>query len=290
MSKLNGTEARNWALDTQKEKPLFAKPVIGIIALVFLALIDLFNFLEGVMNHLNSQDVFSMLGPYSSLTIKMPAILTLISSVIMVFGFVAAFEIATIYMAYAFSLKLYGYDRCALRISKKTDKDNNRDNHSNNKNRFKLSKFISTTSLGWFAFFVFVLGVIANIIFRIGLMKENDCFVVNDDGKIKYFEIAMNIVLIILPIVTSVLNFVIGCFTFDPLLFKMNSISKSIEDYEKQIVDIEVYKKHCEEELNVISSLKEKDNDFLNKSLENLKSFRSSLANEMYNSVIGHLK
>ena len=40
--------------------------------------------------------------------------------------------------------------------------------------------------------------------------------------------LAVTIVMIILPIITSLMSIVIGCLMFDPLLFEMNAVSKKL--------------------------------------------------------------
>lgn len=282
MSDLKSTEVRNWVLDAKKEKPWYAKPLTAIIGLIILAIIDIGGFIEGVFNHLIGQ--FILPDPTSD------DIMPIVSCFIMVLGFFVAFEVATLYMAYAFSLKLYGYDRSALKVARKTEEVRRKERGDativiNDDKRFEISKFISTTALGWFAFFAFILGVIANVIFRVGIMAENQ-YLNNEE----YFEFALNIVLIILPIVTSILNFVIGCFTFDPLLFEMNNLSKSIEDYEKKIGNINVNVEFCNNELSRIDDRKTKDEELMRKSIEHLSKCEALWRNEMYNAVLSHLK
>jgi glucan phosphoethanolaminetransferase (alkaline phosphatase superfamily) len=126
------------------------------------------------------------------------------TNAVMIIGFVVAFEFATSYMAYAFTLKLYNYDKHSLKTA----------------NPQKLSRFISTDTLGWLCVISFLLGVIGNIIFRVGpLVNRKD---------VTNAVIVVTIVMILLPIITSIMNFVIVCFSFDPLLFDMNRLMKKM--------------------------------------------------------------
>lgn len=221
-----------WIKEAKKTKPWYTKTPVSVAALLILAMIDLGGFIQGIMSFPNDFNTTSSL----------ETIINKLALIILVAGFVVAFEGTTIYMAYAFSLKLYHYDRFALR----------RINSGTSKASF--SKLISTSSLGWFCFFAFVLGVIANIIFRIGTMDgkaffEESSLVVTRDG-------AIAIVLVILPIITSILNFVIGCFSFDPILFELNHLSKKLAKTEANIERLKALKMATNDELAKIPMLK----------------------------------
>lgn len=198
----------------KKDKPWHSSSYFAVIALGFLAAIDFAGFMQGGLSFVGALE-------RAETYVKN---LNYISMAVMLIGFTAAFEGATIYMAYAFSIKLYNYDKCALKRI--------------NNPQSVFSKFVSTSSLGWISFICFLLGVVANTIFRIGLYYFNisntsenslkkigitaDAFVTK--------ERTLMIVMIVLPIVTSILNFVISCFSFDPLLFEMNNLSKKIAE------------------------------------------------------------
>lgn len=108
---------------------------------------------------------------------------------LIVAAFSVAFELAPLYIGYAICLKSYELDKKI------------------HKHVFRLSTF------------AFVLGIVANIAYRLLTME----FAYQKMAHLKY---ALTILLIILPIITSLINIVIGCLTFDPLLFELNRLSK----------------------------------------------------------------
>lgn len=197
---------KNDIKNMKKERPWYATNIFSIFALIILATIDFSGFLQGGL---------SLVGDLSEEKMT-DLVATYISTAVMLTGFTAAFEGSTIYMAYAFMIKLYNYDKAALLHMKK-----------GKKHRIS-SSFISTSSLGWISLICFMLGVIANSIFRVGLYYYktcgNDSLSCADLSK----EKTLMIVMILLPIITSILNFVISCFSFDPLLFELNKIGKQI--------------------------------------------------------------
>ena len=247
-----------WVKEAKKTKPWYTKTPSSVVALLILAMIDLGGFIQGMMSFPHDFNTTS----------NSETIINTLALIILVAGFVAAFEGTTIYMAYAFSLKLYHYDRFALRrIYSGTSKAS-------------FSKFVSTSSLGWFCFFAFILGVIANIIFRIGTMAEKDFFeegslVLTQDG-------AIAIVLVILPIITSILNFVIGCFSFDPILFELNQLSKNIAKTEANIEQLKAQKKEANDELANILIQKETQKGILDSKIICVISLRPALRSRIY--------
>lgn len=68
-----------------------------------------------------------------------------------------------------------------------------------------------------FATIACFLGVIGNILFRTLTMN-------NQDGD----NLAFTMTMCILPVITSLVNLVIGCLTFDPLLFDLSRIEKKL--------------------------------------------------------------
>lgn len=209
----------------KSEKPWYSRCAFAYSALIILASIDVAGFAQGILFNL----------PDLSQVAFWEEITTIVAMVVMVFGFIASFEFATLYMAYAFSLKLYHYDRYAIKRINRGDKN------------VRLSKFISTTSLGWISFAVFVMGVIANIIFRLGTF--------GDELSSKY-NLALTIVMIILPVITSGLNFVIGCFNFDPILFELEHLAKELGKTSIDIGCLEVEKERINQEIQEIEQVK----------------------------------
>ena len=202
----------------KKEKPWYTSASWATLSIIVLAVIDTAGFTQGVIAA--RENLKTEYTPHSVV------LQNTIAMGIMICAFIVAFEIATLYMAYAFSLKLYQYDRQALkRIRNRTEKT-------------KLSSLISTTSLGWISFGAFILGIIANTLFRLGLMEGKSFF----HGNQITVDGAITIVMIILPVITSIINFVIGCFAFDPLIFEMNYLAKKISKAQSAINDLEAEK------------------------------------------------
>ncbi len=110
---------------------------------------------------------------------------------VLIGAFLVAFEIAPLYYGYALCLKCYNMGK-------------------------QIHKHVLR-----FSGAAFLLGIIGNAIYRILTFD----FVYNEST---YDRIAVTIVMIILPIITSLMSLVIGCLIFDPLLFEMNSVSKKI--------------------------------------------------------------
>lgn len=244
----------------KKNKPWYTTNLFSVFALIILACIDFSGFLQGglsLVGELEESKAFD-------------ALITYMSMAVMLTGFTAAFEGTTIYMAYAFSIKLYNYDKAALIRSKST------------KNHRVFSKFISISSLGWISFFAFVLGVIANIIFRVGLYyyKIYNSELLSNSYLAK--EKTLMIVMIILPIITSILNFVISCFSFDPLLFELNKLGKRIAYLNSQNEMINNNKSMVDTLINNIKTIKENEKDFLAKEKTRVATLRPVLRSKMY--------
>ena len=114
--------------------------------------------------------------------------------VIIVSSFAIAFEVAPLYIGYALSLKCYG-----------------------------LGKNIHSWVLA-FSTIACILGVIGNVIFRsltYDVLAQNDTL--TPQGAL-----AVMITMCILPVITSLVNLVIGCLTFDPLLFDLSRVEKKL--------------------------------------------------------------
>ena len=208
----------------------------GVIALLFLGFVDCAGFVQGalqyIQDNIDTEKVAFSISTYGV-------------HIIMVLGFIVAFEGATIYMAYAFSLHLYHYDKQAIKRINPATKS------------VSFSKFVSTSTLGWISFGAFLLGFVLNIIFRIGILED----AIINIGREK--AIAITVVMIFLPVITSILNFVIGCFTFDPLLFEMNYYSKQMAKLKSDINELDEQEKVIDEELNWIETLKEENKNSL---------------------------
>lgn len=251
-----------WITEIKKGKPWYSKSETSIFALLILASIDLAGFIQGAFKF----DEFDL----SKFQIGSIAdeVVGIFGLIIMVMGFLVAFEVATIYMAYAFSLKLYNYDRYAIkRIKSKNDSA-------------KISKFISTSILGWISLVAFILGVILNAIYRIGIISETTFF--KENTYLINSEWALTIVMIVLPIITSIMNFVIGCFTFDPILFELNHLAKQIAVITSKIENIEREQKNTSDRIENFDILKDNALDNCNNAIRSATGLRTTLRTRIY--------
>lgn len=151
--------------------PWYASKKVGIPSFMFLSIIDIMGFLQ-VANATISE--------------------ALINRVIIILGFVVAFEVAPLYIGYSICLKKYDLGK-------------------------PIRNIIFILSL-----IAFGLGIVCNIIYRI--MTIPIAYVYTD----KTLGIALTIVLCILPIITSIVNLVISSLTFDPLLHDLYMLSNKI--------------------------------------------------------------
>lgn len=110
---------------------------------------------------------------------------------VIVSAFLVAFEIAPLYYGYALCLNSYNMGK-------------------------QIHKYVKKYSI-----YAFSLGIIGNIIYR--ALTYN--VAINEYGDA---TLAVTIVMLILPIITSLMSIVIGCLMFDPLLFEMNAVSKKL--------------------------------------------------------------
>lgn len=254
---LHTTEA-DYVSDLKASKPWYSKAPTSIVSLIFLGLIDTAGFVQGMLKAL----------PDTSHDSHTTVISTYISMGVMILAFIVSFEVATIYMGYAFSLRLYHYDKFSIKRINADSQD------------IESSKFVSTTFLGWLSFLAFILGIIANIIFRLGLM-ENIEFFNNSNGRLTV-DGAITLVMVILPIITSIINFVISCFTFDPILFELNYISKAIGNLKLDISNLTNKKEMIQREIDNIDYLKQSQEKIYSGKINYANSLRLPLRTRIY--------
>lgn len=135
-------------------------------------------------------------------------------------SFAVAFEIAPLYIGYAICLKSYN-----------------------------LGKPIHNTILV-LSTISFVLGIIANILYRVLTIESAN---LGNNPKVR---VAITIIMIVLPFITSLMNLVIGCLSFDPLFFDIAKLTKKRQK-------LELYKRQLEGRLHELA-----DDDSLSKLLE----------------------
>lgn len=131
---------------------------------------------------------------------------------LIVVAFTAAFEVAPLYMGYSISLK---YNKLSMRIHNMT---------------FKLSLA------------AFLLGITVNGIYRILTMEiaYKDISMNGGEG-IENIALPMTVLMIIVPIITSLVNMIIGCLVFDPLYFHLIKLKKRLSVFHEKKRQLLVY-------------------------------------------------
>ena len=137
--------------------------------------------------------------------------------VLIVSAFAVAFELAPLYIGYAICLKSY-----------------------------KLGQSIHNVVLG-LSLTAFILGIIGNGVYR--FLTMNIAYAVpSESGEtLELSEVAlpMTILMFLLPLITSLVNIIIGCLSFDPLLFDLLRLSKKI----RKLRAMKRYYESCIEEI-----------------------------------------
>lgn len=159
----------------------------------------------------------------------------LASRIIIVSSFAVAFEIAPLYIGYVLCLKSYDLWRPTK--------------------NFDLGKFILGLSSS-----AFFLGIIANSFYRIMTMD----IVYNNPitGETDPISLPMTIVMIILPIITTFVNVVIGCLSFDPLLFELLRLTKKLRVLKIKKRQLEASLEEYSDEIEYKESLIRKEKQY----------------------------
>lgn len=126
-----------------------------------------------------------------------------ILKILTVVAFTAAFELAPLYLGYAICLKCYDLGK-------------------------GIRNVIWKLSLG-----AFLTGIIVNAIYRF-MTKD----VINTTGSLG--EIAVPFLMTFLPVITSLVNMVIGCLVFDPLYFDLIRLKKRLSVLHEKKGQLEV--------------------------------------------------
>ena len=113
----------------------------------------------------------------------------IVNKIIIVSALGVAFEGAPLYVGYVLCVKSYGIEK-------------------------PIHKYVF-----WLALIACVLGVAANITFRFLLLT--------DQGD-ELLTLPFTIIMCVFPIITSLVNLVIGCLSFDPVLSEMQHMSKRL--------------------------------------------------------------
>ncbi|MDR0913943.1 MAG: hypothetical protein LBM65_02080 [Oscillospiraceae bacterium] len=177
---------------------------------------------------------------------------------IIISGFAVAFEIAPLYIGYVLCLKSYNLWRPV--------------------NKFDLGKFVVVLSS-----LAFILGLIANSVYRILTI---DTYAISGSAggeqDLSSYPLAITIVMILLPIITSFVNIVIGCLSFDPLMFHLLRLAKKIKTLKIKKRQLAA----CIEELSGDDILKESLVDTENTYFENTQYEIEAINSRLINYVI----
>ena len=120
--------------------------------------------------------------------------------VLIIAAFTVAFEMAPLYIGYVMCLKSYG-----------------------------LGKTIHSRIFG-LSFISFSLGILVNVFYRIFTMNIAYKQLSTDGVTFETSELAlpMTILMCVLPVITSLMNIVIGCLSFDPLLYDILKLTQKL--------------------------------------------------------------
>lgn len=156
----------------------------------------------------------------------------LISRIVIVSSFAVAFEIAPLYIGYVLCLKSYNLWRSTK--------------------NFNLSKLILILSTS-----AFVLGIVANAVYR--FMTMNIAYKKPTNNDIDPVSLPITIVMVILPVITTFVNIVIGCLSFDPLLFELLRLTKKLRVLKIKKRQLEACLEEYSDEIEFKDSLIQKE-------------------------------
>lgn len=171
------------------------------------------------------------------------------AKLLIVSAFAVAFEIAPTYIGYALDLKCY-----------------------------KLGKAIHNWILV-FSITACILGIIANTVFRI--LTMNLAYVNAVTGETSEVALPLTIVMCVLPVITSLINLVIGCLSFDPLLFDKLRLTKKVRLMEERKRQIEAYIEELDTDDNVMEALLQDEKNYY----DNIKKEIDAVKGRLYNYV-----
>lgn len=176
----------------------------------------------------------------------------LFSRIIVIAAFAVAFEIAPLYIGYVLCLKSYDLWRQS--------------------EKFDLGKFIlilATSS--------FILGVIANSIYR--FMTMDVAYKSRIDNSIHAIALPMTIVMVILPIITSFVNIIIGCLSFDPLLFELLHLRKKLRVLKVRKRQLTSSLEELAKEEHLQTFVNENEDQYCNEERKRIQAIRQRLMN-----------
>ena len=147
-----------------------------------------------------------------------------ILKILTVVAFTAAFELAPLYLGYAICLKCYDLGK-------------------------DIRNVVWKLSLG-----AFLTGIIVNAIYR--FMTKDVLYTTGSLG-----EIAVPFLMTFLPVITSLVNMVIGCLVFDPLYFDLIRLKKRLSVLHEKKRQLEVRIAEIKEEKKEYDDAKEELNE-----------------------------
>lgn len=164
--------------------------------------------------------------------------------IIMTAGLAVAFEVAPLYIGYALCLKCYG-----------------------------LGKRINNWILG-FSSTACILGIIGNSAFRFMTM---DVYKIPGTDEVDSIGMPVTILMCILPIITSLINLVIGCLSYDPLQFDLMRLSKKLAKLKLHRQQIKACLEDFNDEENLQNIRKKEEMIRYKKSLDEIYALQTSL-------------
>ncbi len=179
----------------------------------------------------------------------------LLNRILIVAAFSVAFEIAPLYIGYSTCLKSYNLGKPIHKI------------------------------VFWLSLVSFGLGIIGNGIYR-GLTMNIAYMEPDLDGINRIQDevaLPMTILMFILPIITSLVNIVIGCLSFDPLLFDLLRLSKKLRILRVRKRQLEAFIKETADDEELEKDAIDNDEQCYNK--EKTKLLTTSMRLKNYISV-----
>ncbi len=191
---------------------------------------------------------FLLLAPFLLAAIDIAAFTQAVSSdlssglagrALVVSAFTASFELAPLYIGYTMSLKYYE-SLCHIIPPKLRDK------------------------IFGLALLAFILGILSHTAFRVLSLLSTELFT---ESSINFMAIALMIVFVTLPIITSILNIIIGCLSFNPFFLRKVTLKKKLCNIQRDLHLLESNLKQFEQE----DTMKQDMQSYCNNRIKNLR-------------------
>lgn len=156
-----------------------------------------------------------------------------------------AFEIAPLYIGYSICLKCYNLGK-------------------------RIHKWVFIFSCS-----ACILGIIGNIYYRLGTM---DIAYVNKlTGEVSSIGMPITVLMCLLPVITSLINLVIGCLTFDPLQSDLLQLSKKLAKLELRKQQIKAYLEEFNDEETLQKTLEKEEEECYEKVKQEIHALQTAL-------------